>query len=187
MAHDPRQTIIDFLCTPASTPDSPLSIDSDTKPRRGTLRTSGGMGALASTIHFLKERRVPLHYAALLDFVDVEGQMWEFACFVVQEGQRNWVFKSGGSVSTKNVEPQSHVKLAGGWAEGGFYAGGRVNTNGTEIVRACIISANNLMFEDTVDDGRVLFVTDREDIFAPVRVLLYNNSGELVNSHIVFG
>ncbi len=187
MAHDPRQTVIDFLSAPLSEPDSSLSIVSDAKPREGVMRTSGGMGAFPSTICILKERTVPLHYASLITFKDVQGQVWEFACFVVQEGQRNWVFKGGGSVSQKNVEPLPHVSLAGGWAEGGFSAGGRVNANGIDIVRVDIISVDGLIFDDTVDDGRVLFVTDREDIFAPVRALLYNSSGTLVNSHIVFG
>ncbi len=187
MAHDPRQTVIDVLSAPLSTSDSSLSIVGATGPREGSVRTSGGIGAIPSTIRVLKERTVPLHYASLVTFEDVQGQTWEFACFVVQEGQHNWVFKSGGSVSQKNVEKQPHVNLAGGWAEGGFSAGGRVNANGADIVRVDILSIDGILFDDTVDDGHVLFVTDREDIFPPVRALLYDSTGVLVNSHIVFG
>ncbi len=188
MAHDPRQTVIDFLSAPLSAPERSLSIVSDAKTRIGAMYTDGGVGAVPATIRILKERTVPLHYASLIAFEDVHGQAWEFACFAVQEGQHNWVFKGGGSVSQKNVESQPHVNLAGGWAEGGFFAGGRVvNTNGTNITRVDILSVDALLFDDTVDDGRVLFVTDREDIFAPVRALLYDSSGTLVNSHIVFG
>ncbi len=187
MAHDPRQTVIDFLSTPLSEPERSLSIVSDTKTRIGAMYTSGGMSAVPSTIRILKERTVPLHYASLVAFEDVHGQTWEFACFVVQEGQHNWVFKGGGSVSQKNVEGQPHVNLAGGWAEGGFSAGGRVHANGAGIVRVDILSVDGLIFDDTVDDGRVLFVTDREDIFPPVRALLYDSAGTLVNSHVVFG
>ncbi len=187
MAHDPRQTVIDVLSAPLSTPDSALSIVGANGPRDGVVRTNGGIGAVPSTIRILKERTVPLHYASLVTFEDVQGQMWEFACFVVQEGQHNWVFKSGGSVSQKNVEKQPHVNLAGGWAEGGFSAGGRVYANGADIVRVDIISVDGIIFDDTVDNGYVLFVTDREDIFPPVRALLYDSAGVLVNSHIVFG
>ncbi|GAC1641449.1 MAG: hypothetical protein NVS4B12_03770 [Ktedonobacteraceae bacterium] len=187
MAHDPRQTVIDFLSTPVSAIDSPLLIDSDTKLRKGVLRTSGGVGAIPSAIRILKERSIPLHYASLITFEDGAGRTWEFACFVVQEGQHNWVFKGGGSVSQKNVDSQPHVNLAGGWAEGGFSAGGRVNDNGIAIAHVDIVSVDGLLFDDTVDDGRVLFVTDREDIFPPVRALLYDSTGALVNSHIVFG
>lgn len=186
MAHDPRQTVIDFLSAPLSELDSSLSIVSDVKPREGAIRTSGGMGAVPSTIRILKERTVPLHYASLVTFEDIQGHRWEFVCFVVQEGQHNWVFKSGGSVSQKNVERAPHVNLAGGWAEGGFSAGGRVNAKGADIVRVDILSVDGIIFDDTVDDGRVLFVTDREDIFPPVRALLYDSVGTLVNSHIVF-
>ncbi len=187
MAHDPRQTVIDVLSAPLSATSSSLPIVGATGPREGSVRTSGGIGAVPSTIRILKERIVPLHYASLVTFEDIQGQSWEFACFVVQEGQHNWVFKSGGSVSQKNVEHQPHVNLAGGWAEGGFSAGGRVNANGADIVRVDILSVDGIIFDDTVDDGRVLFVTDREDIFPPVRALLYDSKGVLVNSHIVFG
>ncbi len=187
MAHDPGQTVIDFLSTPLSEPERSLSIVGDAKTRIGAMYTSGGIGAVPSTLRVLKERTVPLHYASLVAFEDVHGQAWEFACFVVQEGQHNWVFKGGGSVSQKNSQSQPHVNLAGGWAEGGFSAGGRVNANGVDVARVDIISVDGLIFDDTVDDGRVLFVTDREDIFPPVRALLYDSSGALVNSHIVFG
>ena len=187
MAHDPRQTVIDVLSAPVSTPDDALSIVGVHGTREGSVRTSGGMGAVASTIRVLKERTIPLHYASLVMFEDVQGQAWEFVCFVVQEGQHNWVFKSGGSVSQNTVEGQSYVTLGGGWGEGGFAAGGRVHANGVDIVRVDIISVDGIIFDDTVDDGLVLFVTDREDIFPPVRALLYDSAGALVNSHIVFG
>ena len=187
MAHDPRQTVIDVLSAPLNTAEDSLSIVGAKGPREGSVRTSGGVGAVPSTIRILKERTVPLHYASLVTFEDVQGHTWEFECFVVQEGQHNWVFKSGGSVSQKNVERFPHVNLAGGWSEGGFSAGGRVNANGADIVRVDILSVDGIIFDDTVDDGRVLFVTDREDIFPPVRALLYDSTGVLVNSHIVFG
>jgi len=187
MAHNPRQAIIDFLSAPVSTPDSAITITSDAKERLGAMYTGGGMGAVADTIRFLKERTVPLHYAALLTFADTNGKMWEFACFARQEGGHTWVFKGGGSVSDKNNGRQPHANLAGGWAEGGFYAGGIVHGNGIEVAHAKIVSVDGLTFEDTVENGRVLFVTDREDIFAPVRVLLYDAAGVVVNSHIGFG
>ncbi len=187
MAHDPRQTVIDVLSAPIGTPDDSLSIVGAHGPREGSMRTSGGMGAIASTIRILKERTIPLHYASLVTFEDVQGQAWEFVCFVVQEGQHNWVFKSGGSVSQNNVEGQPYVALGGGWGEGGFAAGGHVHANGANIVRVDIVSVDGIIFDDTVDENLVLFVTDREDIFPPVRALLYDNAGVLVNSHIVFG
>ena len=186
MAHNPRQTIIDFVTTPISAADSPVEIESDDGPRVGEFHSSGGLGAVASTIRFLKERTIPLHYAALISFVDVNAHVWEMACFVVEEKQNHWYFKSGSSISRQNNEPLPHANLAGGLAEGGFYAGGYIHTNGTSIVRASLISVDGIVFEDTVDDGRVLFVTDREDIFPPVRVLLYNAANTLMNSHIIF-
>ncbi len=186
MAHDPRQTIIDFVTTPISAADSPVEIESDDGPRIGEFHTSGGLGAVASTIRFLKERTIPLHYAALISFVDVNAQVWELACFAVEEEQRHWYFKSGSSISHKNNEPLPHANIAGGLAEGGFYAGGYIHANGTNITRASLVSVDGIIFEDTVDDGRVLFVTDRENVFPPVRVLLYDESDKLVNSHIAF-
>jgi len=187
MAHDPRQTIIDFVSTPISNIDSPIEIASDTGLRKGEFHTSGGLGAVVETIRFLKERTIPLHYAALISFQDTNGQSWEFACFAVQEEQRHWYFKGGGSISRQNNDLLPHANLAGGLAEGGFYAGGYIHGNGAAIVRAGLVFIDGFIFEDTVDDGRVLFVTDREDVFPPVRVLLYDSSDTLINSHIAFG
>ncbi len=185
MAHDPRQTIMDFVCTPISNADSPIEIASDAGSRKGAFHTSGGLGAVVETIRFLKERTIPLHYAALISFEDTSGQAWEFACFAVQEEQHHWYFKGGGSISRQNKNPLPHANLAGGLAEGGFYSGGYIHD--AAIVRASLVSVDSLIFEDTVDDGRVLFVTDREDVFPPVRVLLYDSSDTLINSHIAFG
>lgn len=187
MAHDPRQTIIDFVSTPISVAASPIEIASDAGPRKGKFHTTGGLGALASSICFLKERTIPLHYAALISFEDTNGQTWEFACFAVQEAQRHWYFKGGSSISRQNEHSLPHANLAGGLAEGGFYVGGYIHANSIPIAHASLVSVDGLIFEDTIDDGRVLFVTDREDVFPPVRVLLYDDANTLVNSHIVFG
>ncbi len=188
MAHDPKQTIIDFLSTPLAEPNSPFVVESAAKPRKGILRTSGGLGAIASTIHFLKERTLPRHQAHIVAFEDTMGQIWEFTCFIVQEKQDDWVFKGGGGGSAQRTDGhrQPRANLAGGWgAEGGFYAGGPVSDNGLNVVRVNLVTGNGLVFEDTVEDGRVLFVTDK-NVLGPVRAQLYNSSGKLVSSHTTF-
>jgi len=188
MAHDPKQTIIDFLSTPLAESNSPLIVESDSRPLKAVLRTSGGLGAITSTIQFLKERTLPRHQAYIVSFEDGKGQKWEFICFIVQEEQNNWVFKggSGGSPDQTVERKQPWANLSGGWTEGGFYAGGRVHDNEFGTVRVSLFSNDGLILEDTVDDGRVLFLTDKENVLAPVQARLYASPGRLVSSHTVF-
>ena len=65
-----------------------------------------------------------------------------------------------------------------------IWAGGRVLDQGLGVIRVRVLSANNIVLEDTVQDGLVLFVTDQE-VRGPLRVELYDRSGNVVGTHHV--
>ena len=180
MAHTPQQTIIEFLSAPVATSSSPLILTGDDTTQKGTQRTSGGLGAVASTIQFLKEREVEHFYACIVAFSDVKGQAWEMVCLVQQSENSNWVLRngSGGAPRTSrqkeggSQETKAEI-IAGPGTEGGFFAGGYiVGSNANNVTRVHLIDQDGVMLEDVVsenDDGRILFVTGN-DIKLPVHV-----------------
>ena len=67
----------------------------------------------------------------------------------------------------------------------GFWAGGFVRDNGFDVAQVRLISDQGLVFEDTVQDGIVLFVSD-QNTSRPVRIEFYNHSGNLVGTQHMF-
>lgn len=59
---------------------------------------------------------------------------------------------------------------------------GRVLDNGLNVVRVRLLSANGITLEDMVQDGLVLFVSDRW-VQRPVHMELYDRSKALVGMH----
>ena len=180
MAHTPQQTIIEFLSAPVASSRNPLTLTGDNSIQRGTQRTSGGLGAVASTIQFLKDREVEHFYACIVSFSDVNGQAWEMVCLVQQSENSDWVLRngSGGAPHTSrqkegdSEETKAEI-IAGPGTEGGFFAGGYiVGPNAHNVTHVHLIDQDGVMLEDVLDekdDGRVLFVTER-DMNMPVRV-----------------
>lgn len=188
MAHDPRQTVIEFLSAPVAQSHSTVIIAGDETTQHGTRRTSGGLGAIASTIRFLKERAVEHFYACIVTFEDVKGQPWEMVCLVQQDEQRNWILRNGSGgvpchmkpMKESNMQATGVVLVSGPGTEGGFFAGGYiVGPAAHTIIRVRLISHNGVTLDDVVnaeDDGRVLFVTE-QDVEAPIRIELYDDDG----------
>jgi hypothetical protein len=190
MASNPRQTVIDFLSAPLAPVHTDLVLSGETKTQDGTRRTSGGLGALASTIRFLKERTVPAFYACSVLFEDDEGHVWEMVCLVQQNTRGEWIFRNGtGGLprTSRQLEQEkrklemaktSVVLVSGLGTEGGFYAGGYLiepdERTEQENIHVTLTSFNGVTLEDEVrpeDDGRVLFVTD-QFVLGPVYAIV---------------
>ena len=180
MSHTPQQTIIEFLSAPVASSRNPLTLTGDNSIQRGTQRTSGGLGAVASTIQFLKERKVEHFYACIIAFSDVKGQSWEMVCLVQQSENGDWVLRngSGGAPHTTKYKEGDSQKtrveiIASPGTEGGFFAGGYiVGLNTHNVTRVRLTDQDGAVLEDVLDekdDGRVLFVTGH-DLKMPVRV-----------------
>jgi hypothetical protein len=76
------------------------------------------------------------------------------------------------------------VNLGAGWRGDLFWAGGRVHNKGLDVVRVRLISANNIILEDLVQDGLVLFVSDQA-VQRPLQAELFDRSGKVVGTHQV--
>ena len=170
MAHTPQQTIIEFLAAPVASSRTPLTLTGDDLTQKGARRTSGGLGAVASTIQFLKEREVEHFYACIVAFNDSKGQAWEMVCFVQQSDNGDWVLRNGsGGVPHASKQKEDDIKttraeiIASPGTEGGFFAGGYiVGPDAQNVTRARLIDKDGATLEDVLDEkdeGRVLFVT----------------------------
>jgi hypothetical protein len=60
-----------------------------------------------------------------------------------------------------------------------FFAYGTVIDNGYDIARVRLISTNGYVFEDTLEDGLLLFASHQK-VIRPLQAELYNRAGELV-------
>jgi hypothetical protein len=192
---DPKQVIIEFMSQPEGgvQPDPENSLPPGTDVSNwqpGEVRAGGGFGAKAATVHFLKVRSIPRRQVHALAFEDEEGSLWHFICFLVQDTEGHWHVESGGGGSNRDIQQHSgrnhpRANLAGGGWQDHFWAGGYVIDDGFDVVQVNLTSNNGQKLEDSVEDGLVLFVTDKE-VHMPVQAELYNHSGELVGKHSLF-
>jgi hypothetical protein len=187
MEQDAKQAIIDYISQPPGTlqPSSPPHGVDQSRGWSGEVRSGGGLGAKPTTIRFFQERKLPHLQVHEVTFENETGKVEHWLCFMRQDGQGHWRLAGGGNVAEVGHSPKrSHpyANLAGGGGEGGFWAGGRVISNGLDMVRVRLISKNGNVLEDTVQDGLVLFVSD-QNVQMPIKVELYDRSGKLVATH----
>ena len=141
------------------------------------------------TIQFLKARMLPRHQLHYVTFQCTTGQHWYFTYFLKQERDDSWHVRT----SYGDYERRELVAILNyPWVDlqvgenslHEFLTGGEVIDHGFDIVRVRLLSPNGRVLEDTVQDGLVLFWTDKE-VFLPMQADLYNRAGELVTSHSV--
>ena len=152
-----------------------------------TERNIGGLGAKPETIRFIKERSLPHRQLHFVIFEDEQGKQMYFIFHVDEVSERKWRINggSGGSVEGGPQHSSPRVYLGGsGDSTDQFEAGGYVGHNGHTVARVHLLSANNVLLEDTVDDDIVLFLDDRFIEF-PIQAMLYDAQGILLNTHPV--
>jgi hypothetical protein len=143
-----------------------------------------------ATIRSLKAHRDPLHQVHDVTALDTTGQPRRFT-FLPERKDGGWGARTMGCGPeekldelpelvdrpwirlTQHQETQLH-----GNSE--FYAYGEVFDKGYQIVRVRLFDQGELVLEDTVQDGIVLFSGEQEPIY-PLQLELYNNSGTLVS------
>ncbi len=150
-------------------------------------QSTGGFGAKPETMRFIKERSFPQRQLHFVIFEDEQGNQLHFTCEVVEASDGTWSLQggAGGSTGRGPQHPSPRVNLGGsGGSTDQFYAGGYVEHNGYTVARVHLLSANNVLLVDTVDDNIVLFLDDRFIEF-PMQALLYDAQGTLLNTHPV--
>jgi len=143
-----------------------------------------------ATIRSLKARHDPLHQVHYITVLDTTGQPWRFT-FLLKRKYGLWGAKTMDcSPEEKLDEPPELVDCP--WIRltqhqmtqlqknSEFYAFGEVFDKGYQIVRVCLLDGGELVLEDTVQDGIVLFNSEQEPVY-PLQLELYNTSGTLVS------
>jgi hypothetical protein len=105
---------------------------------------------------------------------------WHWVVSVAKETPRRW--KASGVTGGSGDFPARRfpwANLGGSWGPRGLRAGGTVEDAGKGVARVTLIDAKGRVFEDTVDDGIVLFLSD-EPVAMPMRVHLYDRQGGIV-------
>lgn len=186
IARDPKQVILDYLCQPLGQlqPSPPPPPGVPLTGWRAESRCGGGLGAKAATVQFLQERRLSDRQVHLVAFENEMGQQKQWICCIKASASGDWQFVGGASIGGAETMPKRDypsVNLARGGRDL-LWAGGRVLDQGLGVIRVRLLSANNIVLEDTVQDGLVLFVTD-EEVRGPIQVELYDRSGKVVGTH----
>jgi hypothetical protein len=182
--NDPRQVIIDFLSAPSIPTSTPVS-GNETRPRGRISR--GGFGAKTETMHFLKERVIPGRQVHFVTFEDEAARTMHISCYVAQDKHGDWHFRggAGGGSGRGPIRDHAWANLGGGGWPDDFYAGGYVMDNGLDVALVRLVYGEGQALEDSVESRIVLFVTDQK-VQRPMKAELYDRSGQLVGSHILF-
>ncbi len=151
------------------------------------------------TVQFLREKTIPglqMHYVS---FEETDGEK-HFMIWILQQSENDeWMLKSYSSGGNAHKDMEKYFApvrdhpllfLSGGantdYTDNGalqyqLVAHGEIIDNGFNVTRVHLISKDGQVFEDTVQDGLVLFAATQEQaIQLPMQAELYNQKGELV-------
>lgn len=142
--------------------------------------------ALPDTVRFLKKREVP-HRQLWYVTCDADGgprgtERWHRTVLVSHEEPDRWSahgVAGGGGVGDLPARGFPWANLGGNWGRQGFRAGGTVEDAGKTVSRVRLTDSEGSTFQDTVDDGVVLFMSD-EPVAMPMRVDLFDVDGRVV-------
>ena len=151
-----------------------------------------------TTVRFHREKAIPGWQLYYVSFAEFDGHKHNNVALLKQHQDGSWRFRSFGSgggdahdiVTQLGIKIHDHplLFLSGGWSSSGedikeyeLTAHGEIIDNGFGVTRVRLLSEDGQSFEDTVQDGLVLFaVVQDSEIKRPMQAELYNKDGELV-------
>lgn len=141
---------------------------------------------MPDTVRFAKKREAPLRQLWYVTF-DAHGGWrgnvhWHWTMLVTEEERGRWSAHgvAGGSGDSP-MRGYPWANIGGNWGRQGFRAGGTVEDAGKGVARVRLTDVEGRTFEDPVDEGVVLFMSD-EPVTMPMRVDLFDADGRLVGS-----
>jgi hypothetical protein len=173
-SEDPRQALIELLSRTAGEPvrqaDSTLGWRiravvtglARRRPRRAavTYHSDFPFDVDASTVVFRKERGIEGRRVYAVTFEDAFARQNRYIFPVERHADGRWSVVGGSGGSAYDPErSRPCVNLAGGGWPQHFYAGGRLLGPELGVASVRLRFANEVLLEDTVDDGLVLFLT----------------------------
>jgi hypothetical protein len=143
---------------------------------------------LADTIRLVKSRGGPARQISYLT-CDADGglrgtESWHWTVVASRGASGSWSVQGvagGGGVGALPQRRVPWANLGGNWGRDGFRAGGTVEDAGKNVSRVRLTDARGRPFDDTVDDGVVLFMSE-EPVSMPMHVDLLDAYGDVVAS-----
>lgn len=144
---------------------------------------------LQDTVRFVKQRGAPPRQLWWVMY-DADGGWrrvghWRWTVLTTEDEPGQWTAHgvAGGGGGKDEVPAKGHpwANLGGNWGSDGFRAGGTVEDAGKGVTRVRLTDTEGRTFEDTVDDGVVLFLSE-EPVTMPMRVHLYDAGGHVVGT-----
>lgn len=148
-----------------------------------------------TTVQFPREKAIPGWQMYYVTFEEMDGHKHSFVMLLKQREDSSWMFNgasTGGDfreIAAQYFVPvHDHPLIAIAGGKGGhagnqyeFVANGEVVDNGFDVAHVRLVNEAGDVFEDTVQDGLVLFasIQDRE-VQWPMQAELYNRAGKLV-------
>jgi hypothetical protein len=172
MSHTSRHAIRDWL---AGLEIRPLNDPMVVRMRPDTLRF----------VKMTEERPHQLWYVTC-DADDGKGETvhWHWTVLATREVGQWTAHGVAGDGSERGLPERGHpwANLGGGWGSDGFRAGGTVEDAGKGIVLVRLRDREGRVFEDTVDQGIVLFLSN-DPVVMPMRVELLDSRAVVVGGH----
>jgi len=183
---DPRLAVLAHLARPRAKP----VWQSAPSPGgwRGAISRGGGFNADSTTVRFVKQRGIPGHELYAVAFADRDGRNYRIVVGVVQGADGGWEVKGlagGGGSDPPRDKPW--VNFCGwGWPQS-FCGGGWVTGSGSETAaRVRLQFREGPIFEDTIDSGVVLLITDAH-VNVPATAVILDANGSLLATQSAFG
>lgn len=151
------------------------------------------------TVTFLKEKAIPGWLLYHISYEEMDGEKHYEICLLQQQEDSSWRFMQGGTggqfrETAAQLFPHIHdhplLSLSGGMsatfsADGTrqymFTAHGEIIDNGFNVTRVRLTNEDGQVFEDTVQDGLILFASvQRSEVRFPMQAELFDSAGKLV-------
>jgi hypothetical protein len=148
----------------------------------------GGPGANPATIEFVKTRSFSTCQLHSVTFVNHRGWTQHDLIRTWQEPDGGWrVHVHGGGAGPDPQRNHPWVNFCAGFGSQDFSGGGLVVGVGAERAYSVRLTfVNDILIEDTVDNGAVLFFESRP-VVAPADVSVFDRDGAMLVSYQEFG
>jgi len=171
--------------------EPPLASANSVDPVRegwsSSISHGGGPGADPATIEFVKTKSFPTCQLHEVDYISHKGWGMHSLIKTWQDEDGGWRAHSlGGGAGPGPNRRRPWVNFCAGFGPESFTGGGHVVGEGAEKARSVRLTfANDVLIEDTVDDGVVLFFEARA-VVAPADVSVFDEAGATLASYREF-
>src|SRR5262245_32575582 len=136
-------------------------------------------GAQLQSVHVLKQRALPGRQLYGVTFTSTQGREVFCVCELRQQDDGAWSAhgSAGGGLGGPAEEtPRANLGGSpGGNASGGYFGGLVQGDPAGEVTRVRLVSADGVILEDTVEEGRILFLAERP-VGLPLSAELYDQA-----------